>query len=256
MLAGLTRSLTLLLASGQFAAAREVRAQMNAVTRTAIIAAQGLTMAAHDAIAGAREPVSLPPPGDLWSPHKVDELLRQGGANPASLATSLEAEVRALVDLATQRTLAARAASGGRDPVTGYRRVIHPELGKGGTCGLCVVASTRLYRRPDLRPIHERCHCGVTEVRAGYDPGAALNNLELGEIYEAANLADRSGSARSPLSNIRISRGEGSELVITKFRTAPAGPETAPPAGISASTNESLKSFLATLNATYAKQAG
>jgi hypothetical protein len=29
--------------------------------------------------------------------------------------------------------------------VTGYRRVVHPELSRTGTCGLCIVASDQVY---------------------------------------------------------------------------------------------------------------
>lgn len=42
--------------------------------------------------------------------------------------------------------------------VVGYRRV----LGPGKNCSLCRSASTRTYRKSDLMPIHERCHCSVT----------------------------------------------------------------------------------------------
>lgn len=69
----------------------------------------------------------------------------------------------------------------------GYRRVIHPELSKGGACGLCIVASDRRYKKSDLMPLHARCRCSVTMIlRGGVDPGGSLNNLDLGDLYEAA----------------------------------------------------------------------
>lgn len=34
----------------------------------------------------------------------------------------------------------------------------------GESCGLCVTASTQLYKSPDLLPIHDRCDCGVEPV--------------------------------------------------------------------------------------------
>lgn len=74
--------------------------------------------------------------------------------------------------------------------VIGYRRVPHPELAEGGTCGLCVLASTRIYRRGDLEPIHDGCNCTVAEVTATSDPGDALNGLDLGEVYDDVGSTD------------------------------------------------------------------
>jgi hypothetical protein len=73
------------------------------------------------------------------------------------------------------------------DRVTGYRRVIHPELSKGGTCGLCVAASDRIYRVDVLMPLHDRCNCETLPVvRGKSDPGAALNAESLAELYQRA----------------------------------------------------------------------
>jgi len=69
----------------------------------------------------------------------------------------------------------------------GYRRVIHPELTAGGTCGLCIAASDRRYHKAELMPLHARCACTVAPImRGGADPGNSLNNLDLGDLYEAA----------------------------------------------------------------------
>ncbi len=68
--------------------------------------------------------------------------------------------------------------------ITGYRRVIHPELSKSGTCGLCIAASDQVYKKDRLLPIHARCHCGVMPILGGFDAGSALNNLDLGTLYE------------------------------------------------------------------------
>ena len=46
----------------------------------------------------------------------------------------------------------------------GYRRVIHPELSETGTCGLCVVASTRVYGKKMLAPMHSHCKCTTIGV--------------------------------------------------------------------------------------------
>jgi hypothetical protein len=68
--------------------------------------------------------------------------------------------------------------------ITGYRRVIHPELAKTGSCGLCIAASDQIYHKSRLLPIHDRCHCGVMPVIGGFDAGSALNNLDLSTLYE------------------------------------------------------------------------
>lgn len=73
-----------------------------------------------------------------------------------------------------------------RAGVTQYRRVIHPELSKTGTCGLCAVAATNRYSIRDLKPMHFHCHCTVMPILGSNDPGAYLNNLDLDEIYRKA----------------------------------------------------------------------
>lgn len=70
--------------------------------------------------------------------------------------------------------------------VTGYRRVLHPELSKGGSCGLCIAASDRIYHRDQLLPLHARCACGVMPIIGSFDAGNSLNNLDLADLYDAA----------------------------------------------------------------------
>lgn len=91
--------------------------------------------------------------------------------------------------------------------VIGTRRIIHPELSKTGTCGLCVVASTRFYKTDELLPIHDECHCTSLPVTAKNDPGLKLNDQDLQEIYNAAG-----GSQGADLLNTRVSIGEHGEL--------------------------------------------
>jgi len=68
-----------------------------------------------------------------------------------------------------------------------FRRIIHPEKSRSGqTCGLCVVASTRIYSRGDLRPVHDGCHCEVVPIVDGQDPGGAINLDDLGDVYADA----------------------------------------------------------------------
>lgn len=75
--------------------------------------------------------------------------------------------------------------------VTGFRRVVHPELAKSGhSCGLCIVASTLVYSRGNLLPIHSGCNCGISEIYNingnEIDPGAQINESDLEVFYREA----------------------------------------------------------------------
>jgi hypothetical protein len=92
--------------------------------------------------------------------------------------------------------------------VVGYRRILHPELGSGRPpCGLCVVASDRLYHVEDLMPIHARCRCSVAVATADSDPGDSLNKQDLRAIYAAAG-----GNTRDQLKTVRVEYAEHGEL--------------------------------------------
>lgn len=80
-----------------------------------------------------------------------------------------------------------------------YRRVLHPELSKSGSCGLCVVAADRWYSTDSLMPLHNNCKCGVAPAGSDYDPGLDLNASDLSKLYRAAG-----GNKASDLSNIRV----------------------------------------------------
>lgn len=70
--------------------------------------------------------------------------------------------------------------------VSGYRRIIHPELSAGGTCGLCIAASTRFYHRADLMPLHGNCKCTTLPIINSIDPGHTLNRDDLNALYAQA----------------------------------------------------------------------
>ncbi len=75
--------------------------------------------------------------------------------------------------------------------VTGFRRVVHPELAKSGySCGLCIVASTMRYTRRDLLPIHSGCNCETCEIYmidgVEFDPGEQINMEDLAVFYREA----------------------------------------------------------------------
>jgi hypothetical protein len=92
--------------------------------------------------------------------------------------------------------------------VIGYRRVIHPELSRSGTCGLCAVAATRFYKTGDLLPLHNLCDCDTMPVTEGDDPGFRLNDDDLKKIYAAAGDTTQGDF----LKEVRISIDEHGEL--------------------------------------------
>lgn len=91
--------------------------------------------------------------------------------------------------------------------VIGHRRIIHPELSKSGTCGLCVVAASRLYSMDELMPLHNRCKCTDGPVVAGGDYPLRLNEADLKTIYEAAG-----STGAADLKRIRVAIKEHGEL--------------------------------------------
>lgn len=95
--------------------------------------------------------------------------------------------------------------------VAGYRRVIHPELAKGGSCGLCIAASDRVYAVAELLPIHERCNCTVLPILGDMggdgDPGLRINADDLARLYEEAG-----GTAGKALKRTRYVVVEHGEL--------------------------------------------
>lgn len=98
--------------------------------------------------------------------------------------------------------------------VTKYRRVIHPELSRTGTCGLCVVAATNTFTRGDLMPMHQQCRCTVAPITAKNDPGLKLNDSDLMRIYRAAGETSGNGYSThaSDLTKLRVQVVNNSEL--------------------------------------------
>lgn len=88
-----------------------------------------------------------------------------------------------------------------------YRRVIHPELSRSGTCGLCVAAASRTYHVSHLNPIHRRCHCTVAPIVGNDDPGFDLYQKDLDRIYKAAG-----GTGKAGLANLRFAVANDREL--------------------------------------------
>lgn len=168
-----------------------------------------------------------------WQQHRFDQYAKTlTGAPQDALDALTPLDLTDPVDAAVQRVkavadydiqLADRAQStttlSSNSNVTGYRRVIHPELSKGGSCGLCIAASDRIYHVEDLRAVHDRCECTTLPIIGSLDPGSSLNNLDLTTLYEHAG----GSTNRRDLKRTRYSINEHGELgpVLTdgQFRT-------------------------------------
>lgn len=129
-------------------------------------------------------------------------------------ATEAEAQRKALVRIAAVAqndvTMAVREqwsrALDKHKGVTGYRRILHPELTKTGPCGLCVVAADRTYKKAELLPLHSACACETLPILNGFDPGLSLNADDLQKAYEAAG-----GTGAKGLRKIRVALVENAE---------------------------------------------
>lgn len=188
--------------------ARRVAAQV----RSGQVATGNLTSAYIDqtlkllGVVPPRGPVRLPAllrpvdPVEQWTrPAKVYRAARAQGSD--ELQALEQAVLRASVMVGDDTGLAMRAASRARltavESVTGYRRVIHPELARGGSCGLCIAASDRVYQKADLLPLHTRCGCEVLPIIGELDPGHSLNGLTLADLYGDAGGTDRAALKRT-----------------------------------------------------------
>lgn len=117
----------------------------------------------------------------------------------ASMLRRAESLVDTDVNLATRKATQKTLES--TPKVTGYRRIIHPEMSRGGSCGLCVVAADRVYYKSELMPIHDRCKCTVLPVTDKSDPGESLNADQIGEYYRQAG-----GTEGAKLKRVRVSQ--------------------------------------------------
>jgi hypothetical protein len=132
-------------------------------------------------------------PGKIFDrPVETYRYERSIGAVHDVADTKARQRIAAIVDdnmilsarLAAQQTLLRVAEKDER--IMGYRRVIHPELSKGGVCGMCVAAADRVYHVKELQPIHTRCRCTIAPVTTAHDPGYTLNEDDLGRLYQHA----------------------------------------------------------------------
>jgi hypothetical protein len=91
--------------------------------------------------------------------------------------------------------------------VDGWRRIIHPELSRSGTCGLCIVAADRIYHSSELMPLHDRCKCTVAPIINSIDPGYSLNKSDLNALYQQVG-----GTQAAQLVKTRITVHHNGEL--------------------------------------------
>lgn len=142
-------------------------------------------------------------------PAKEYRRLRVTGLDEVAAQTAAEQRAmnQAVMDLRLADRSAARTTLVDVKNVTGFRRIIRPELSKTGTCGLCLVAADRVYSRSDLLPLHGGCNCTVMPVTQAQDPGLNLNKEDLRAIYDAAGSTERASLRR-----IRTTVNEHGEL--------------------------------------------
>lgn len=127
------------------------------------------------------------------------------------LRAQTEAFVEAQPPAVVTDEASAEAAAAGPPParprLLGWRRIVHPELSKSGSCGLCIVASTRLYTKGEPHEIHARCNCLPMLVYEGADPGGIINLQDLERFYREAG-----ANRRNELKNTRYQVDQHGEL--------------------------------------------
>jgi hypothetical protein len=150
------------------------------------------------------------PPEQEWArPAEQFRYAKSQGASDveAQQVAKDRAEILALDDTQLAQNKATVALLKAYPKVEGYRRVIHPELSAGGTCGLCAVAADRVYKVDRLMPVHARCKCGVLPITMQWDPGSPLNEGDLRKLYDAAG-----STSGDLLKRVRFKVEEHSEL--------------------------------------------
>jgi hypothetical protein len=89
---------------------------------------------------------------------------------------------------------------GPRAGVAFWLRVTKP----GETCGLCITAASKLYFRPDLRPIHKFCRCTVRPVLAD----ERVSELLAGPTELWQDIEDRMDDIEAELGPVPRKRGD------------------------------------------------
>lgn len=152
------------------------------------------------------------------------EISRGKGVDDAVKIGFDRADALVRTDLGLARRAQWRKSITANPNANGYRRVIHPEMSKTGTCGLCIAAADRWYSRENLLPLHARCKCSVLPITTALDPGRTLNDADLAEVYASAD-----STKAADLKRVRYKEREHGELgpVLTDARNHWRGPELA-----------------------------
>jgi hypothetical protein len=137
--------------------------------------------------------------------------ITQGVERPQAMNAGLiRAKTMADTDIAMAGRDAFLAIADAAPRIVGYRRVVHPELSRGGTCGLCIAAATRIYRKSELMPLHDRCQCEpvpVLDIDTDEDLAQTINGIDLEELY--IQLGE---TTREKLKHTRVKVEEHGEL--------------------------------------------
>lgn len=113
--------------------------------------------------------------------------------------------------------------------IIGYRRVLNGVH----NCALCILASTQLYRKKDLKGIHPRCKCKVLPVLSFENISTTLRQDLIEQVHasiqERYGLSDRAGR-QLDYRKIIIVRNHGELGPVLTFRnhhfTGPSGLKT------------------------------
>lgn len=193
------------------------------VRGTAVIAEDGTVEVSRDTAEvrytdGSRQVIDLDEDastvGIFNRPARTQRYLESQGVGSAEARAEAEQRMLTLVDgnlmlaqrLAEAEIIAKAAAID--DRVIGLRRVIHPEMSRTGTCGLCIAASDRIYTVRELMPIHARCQCTTAAVTREFDPADVLNAVDLTQLYSDAG----DTTSGKELKRIRYKVNEHGEL--------------------------------------------
>lgn len=86
-----------------------------------------------------------------------------------------------LTDLQLTKTHTAQKEFAADERVVGYRRVPQGTY----TCALCLILSTRRYRKENLAEVHPGCDCDVEQIVGDFDPGPVLDADFLNAVHDA-----------------------------------------------------------------------
>lgn len=169
---------------------------------------------------------------------RVGKVAREDG--PERAQQYLETLIRNDMQLAQREAAYAHSQADRR--VVGWRRQVNPA---GETCGLCVVASTRVYGKINKLQIHANCNCSVHEVyttdlsesqwdtmdenreavsmgvhrSAGTTPGAVFDQERLDAAYEQAGSWDKKSLSRIKFEPDQLPPGQFDEKAVESLRT-------------------------------------